>query len=302
MAAFALSSSDGVGESPLHGFGVFADRPIAPRQLIFQEVPMLRLQSIPNRGDVLVCGFCFRFLGSVALQLGMLSRQVNRLSCGHLSRAALHLGDRPLSDIISCGYQCGEVYCSDRCQAKHWEKCHSLLCTGCVSAEDADVSPLIAFKQYAVSTNEILLMVADVFAEIFSDPVVTAGGDDAMIAAMAFVKPFRSYVHPLWWDAAVAPDGTNPDELTASLREIVVTAWDHLNALFGITSCNLQSVLSAEFISRLIGMFEQNNVGIRLRSPVEEFVRNLPCASPAVEGVLLATNAIVASMSEGIDA
>ena len=259
---------------------------------------MLRLQSLPNRSDALVCGHCFRFLGSVGMQLGILSRQVNRLNCEQLLMAS-RPGDEALSDVISCGYHCGELYCSEQCRNAHWQRCHSLLCTGCVSEDAAGHSPLIAFKQYAVSTNEILLMVGDQFAEIFSHPAIAAGGDDCQVVARELVRPFENYVHQLWWDAAVAPEGTDQDELTASLREIVVTAWGHLNALFGITSRNLQSVLSAEFVSRLIGMFEQNNVGIRLTSPVAIYVDSLKCSSPVVDGVLLATKAIVDAISQG---
>lgn len=298
MAEFSTSSFDGVGQSSLHGFGVFAVNAFMPGDLVFNETPLLRLQSLPNRSDALVCGFCFRFLGSVGMQLGVLSGQVNRLSC-EASLRAPRPGDLNLSDILSCGYQCGELYCSEICRSQHWEKCHSLLCTGCVSVDDADNSPLIAFKQYAVSTNEILLMVGDVFAEIFSNPVINAGGEGSHAVALELVHPFQAYVHQLWWDAAVAPDGTNPDELTASLREIVVTAWDHLNTLFGITSRNLQSVLSAEFVARLIGMFEQNNVGIRLQSPVAYFIKNMKCSSPLADRILLASRAIVAAISEG---
>lgn len=249
MSGFVSNNEGGVGESPLHGFGVFAQGALSQGSRVFTEEPWLRLQSLPNRGDALVCGHCFRFLGSVQLQLGVLARRVNRLNYETYSSIS-HPNDHALSDIVSCGHMCGELYCSESCRGKHWANCHSLLCTGCVAADDADISPLIAFKQYAVSTNEILLMVGDVFAQIFSDPAVSAGEDGSQDRVVEMIKPFRDYVRPLWWDAAVAPEGTDPEELAGSLREIVVTAWEHLDALFGIRRRGLQATLSPEFVSR----------------------------------------------------
>jgi hypothetical protein len=305
-ATAASGDGDGVGKSDLHGYGVFCPPSAStiPGQVVFSEVPALRLQSLPNRGDALVCGCCSRFLGSVGLQLGILSRRLNRVNY-EVAQAHPLAEDLVLSDITPCGMMCGELYCSEQCRSLHWDRRHALLCCGCVAEEEATSSPLIAFKEYAVNTNEILLMVADVFAEVFSNPVVAAGGaggggEECRAAAAAMIAPFESYVRPLWWEAAIAPDGTDPDELTSSLREIVVTTWEMLNALFGITNRNLQSILSAEFIGRLIGMFEQNNVGIRLPSPVDYYVEHMSCSSRAVDKVLEATNGILAVISEGV--
>lgn len=44
---------------------------------------------------------------------------------------------------------------------------------------------------------------------------------------------------------------------------------------------------------RLIGMFEQNNVGIRLESPIAAFVRGLNCNSPAIEYIAEGAKAVL---------
>ena len=252
MASFALGSgvtdAAALGHSELHGFGVFATQAIPAGSVIFREQPLLRLQSLPNRRDTWVCGNCFRFLGSVEMQLRVLCRLEHRTDC--TARKLTDDDGADLSGMIPCGFGCGELYCSEKCQADHWSDRHSVLCTGLIPEHEAASNPLVLFKQYAVETNEILLMVADVFAKLLCDPTILTGGEQSIVEAAHRIDLFRSYVHPQWWDAAVAPDGTDPEELANSLRDIVTTAWEMLNNVFGISAKGLEKVLSIEFISR----------------------------------------------------
>lgn len=253
MSSFAdpsMSAPFEVRKSPLHGFGVFAGTSIKAGTVIFNEEPLLRLQSLTNKSDAVVCGGCYRFVGSLGLQLEFLARKVNRLSS--FEAGARFPQDQFLSEVVTCGFTCGELYCSEACRAMHWDRGHSVLCTGCVAEENANNSPLIAFKSYAVATNEIFLMVGDVFASIFTHASVQSATDvDAKIAAViALIRPFTEYVHELWWNVAIAPEGTDADELANSLKEIVADAWSHLDALFNIRAQGLSSVLSQEFVAR----------------------------------------------------
>jgi hypothetical protein len=253
MSAFSASSASApfeVQKSPLHGFGVFASSAIKAGSVIFNEEPLLRLQSLTNKSDAVVCGGCYRFIGSLGLQLEFLARKVNRLSS--FESGARFPEDQFLSEVVTCGFTCGELYCSEACRASHWDRGHSVLCTGCVAEEQANSSPLIAFKSYAVATNEIFLMVGDVFASILTHPSVqTAQNTDTKISSViSLIRPFSEYVHELWWNVAIAPDGTDADELANSLREIVADGWSHLDALFNIRSQGLASVLSQEFVAR----------------------------------------------------
>ena len=55
------------------------------------------------------------------------------------------------------------------------------------------------------------------------------------------------------------------------------------------------------FLHRLIGMFEQNNVGIRLENPVSLLVRDMHCSSSQVDAILRATKCIVSIIAQGIN-
>ncbi len=117
MSAFAsvTASSYNVCRSPVHGFGVFATCTIRAGDVILTETPLLRLQSLTNRSDALVCGFCFRFVGSIGIQMGILARKLNRQSNLEAEGERI-LGDHTLSATVKCGFECGEVYCSERCR------------------------------------------------------------------------------------------------------------------------------------------------------------------------------------------
>ena len=53
---------------------------------------------------------------------------------------------------------------------------------------------------------------------------------------------------------------------------MVHESWSYLNTALMLEARGLSEYLSEEYLSRTIGMFEQNNVGVRLRSPLAEKV------------------------------
>ena len=112
--------------------------------------------------------------------------------------------------IVPCSAECGEIYCSASCRDHHWHHHgHRLLCTGYISDEEAESHPLMAFKIHAISTNEIFLMVADVFAIIITRAELKreSDGSDLVEALRWASQPLESYVRNLWWEAAKAPPG-----------------------------------------------------------------------------------------------
>jgi hypothetical protein len=133
MASFSngVSEAVAVDHSSVHGLGVKATATIPSGQLLFHEAPLLRLQSLSNRNDALVCACCFRFVGSLSNQVDILRRRLNRLS--EFDVRPKFVGDRQLSGVVKCGFMCGEIYCSELCRSTHWSRSHSILCTGCVS-------------------------------------------------------------------------------------------------------------------------------------------------------------------------
>lgn len=141
------------------------------------------------------------------------------------------------------------------CSQRHWIRGHKLLCTGAISDDEAGNSPLFCFKIHACATNEIFLLVADVFASIcceiekmketliLDDPAVT----DAL-------RPYNTFVRNLWWEVAVlgytTNDGEPPEKLDQTLRQLVAESWEMLSKALDLDGRGLLKILSAEYMAR----------------------------------------------------
>lgn len=230
-----------VTKSPLHGDGVIATTGICNGQVVLTDIPLVKLQTLENRSDVLVCACCFRFIGTLSNQLQLLSKQVSRQNA--FDSTLSFDGDILLSPICPCSQSCGELYCSDSCRTKHWANCHNLLCTGAIPEEDSEDHPLVDFKIHAVQTNEIFLMCADIFAK-----VCNATSPVEMEQCLA---PFQTFVRNNWWDAAIAPPGTNPVELRDILQGLVDDSFSKLYCALQLPDRpHLEHILNSEYLSR----------------------------------------------------
>lgn len=273
-----------VSSSALHADGVFSTCLLPTEGCVFEEVPALFLQTIENRQVNVVCGGCHCFVGSLEVQTLLLSRRVSRQ-------------DQASFGGVLCGNRCGELYCSEGCRAQHWlAGGHRVLCTGLLDASD----PLVEFKMHALRTNEIFLLVADVFAQIccrVEQHLLNGAGsvDEAVVASL---PPFDGYVRQLWWDAAVAPPGTDPAELRETLQLLVTESWGLLDAAMRLTERGLAPRLGPEYMARLVGMFEQNNVGVRRTSPLGRACLGLAPHSPEAPQLAEAAACIAASLEE----
>ncbi len=272
--------------SPIHEFGVSSVCSYNKDDLIFCEKPLSFLQSLPNRSNVLVCGYCHRFLGSEWKQMKFLEGSIDRTNI-------LQHDASSDFEIIPCKHNCGEMYCSSQCCELHHILSHKLLCTGLIPEEEVDVSPLIKFKVHAVETNEIFLLVADIFAHICN---AVHSGCDIAIA----LSPWEGYVKELWHECAVNPPDSDPTEFASTLKNLVSTSWSLLSDVLKLKDRQLDSILSEEYFSRTIGMFERNNVGVRLRNPVLNYIDNLVPNDPKIIEIVAVTNNIVNSLDDSI--
>jgi hypothetical protein len=208
---------------------------------VFFERPAYFLQALENRSDVLVCGNCAKFLGNLPLQLQVLQKKVDRMTL--IEKISSHCGEGTDPSIVSCDAHCGELYCSQMCKLDHQKRCHRLLCTGVISEEEAETSPLIKFKSFAVTTNEIFLMAADIYGHVCCSQ--DFGEDINMI-----IEPLKTYVRELWWDAAIPPKKSKAAKFKKQLQQMVGDAWDLLVEVFDLDRRGLSSILSKDFLSR----------------------------------------------------
>jgi hypothetical protein len=279
--------------STLGGEGIVSDNTISAGNVCVAEKPLFFLQTISNKQNALVCGCCCRFVGSLDLQLKLLSRKISRVNINPSSDECTN-PTKLLSSIVPCSHNCGEIYCSDICRATHWSRMHNITCTGRITEEEAATHPLIEFKTHALMTNEIFLLVADVFAVITNELIANGANGAQSGVNSATYELLQTYVREQWWDAAVAPPGTNPRELKMTLKRLVLESWRMLvkayaSAIMSVAAHSsssastdtssflppLDTILNSEYMSRTIGMFEQNNVGVRLQNPVISYIKTL---------------------------
>lgn len=203
------------------------------------ERPLFCQQTISNRRNALVCGSCFRFLGSLQLQLLYLCRKISRQD--NLQQLSLH-SNHFLSEIVPCIHNCGEFYCSTVCREAHWQFTHNCMCTGMIPDEVAESHPLIQFKTHSIQSNEIFLLVGDVFTAIINEYQLNN--------TSSIYQTLQSYVRELWWDAAIAPPGTSARDLRMTLKRLSQESWKLLNKVLQLKEKQIDHILSAEYFSR----------------------------------------------------
>ena len=153
-----------------------ATKAISKGRLIFCERPLVALQSLGN--PVWICHGCQAFVGGPHQALDILAtRKMPAMIAGDDDKTKTqevdedeNCDDQSSWKVVPCRYDCGQVYCSVECEADFWEARHQFLCTGRIGAEEEaeegkmeahEQHPLIQFKQHAVTTNEIFLLVAE---------------------------------------------------------------------------------------------------------------------------------------------
>lgn len=225
-------------KSPLHEDGIVATRILNGDEIAFIERPLYCQQTLQNKNDVLICSYCFSFLGTPELQMKVLLRIESRLSL--LTTPGLNSN----YNICGCLNTCGELYCSEHCRNLHQQNGHILLCTGTITEQEAPSHTLILFKTYAVETNEVFLLVAEVFASIISKFTINK------IPIEEAVSFFREYVHNPWWEVVTVPDDREEGEFRDLLHTLAKDNYDLLSDALQLESTGLNSILSFDFMSR----------------------------------------------------
>ena len=247
-----MNTGFSVYNSSLHGCGVRADVLFPEGAVVLQEKPFHFLQTLPNRKSVVVCTACLKPLGPLTMQMGVLQGLVSRQNLKEEAGNFTILPNEHCCGLVSCSCNCGEVYCSEQCRENHWStKGHRLLCTGLISDDEADVHPLINFKIHAMTTNEIFLMVGDIFASMCChiDNLLCTG----VSLAQAFdivARPLSGYVRELWWDAAITPKGYKPVAFKKSLKTLVKDSYVLLKQVLQLDEKGYSALLSEEYMSR----------------------------------------------------
>jgi lysine-specific demethylase 8 len=180
-------------------------------------------------------------------------------------------GDEQQHALIPCRNKCGHVYCSLECQQDDWEwGGHKELCTGCIiSSEDDEAQhPLLKFKQHAVETNEIFLLIAQWLARIHNHNV-PYHDDDRLNT-----HPYTDFLMTPWWDVTALSLKREPMgfaeaiALEKSLKKLCEESHSYLQEAW--PEHKSSKWLTPLGMARLIGSLEQNCMGIRRKHALRQ--------------------------------
>ncbi|KXZ55285.1 hypothetical protein GPECTOR_3g421 [Gonium pectorale] len=158
-----------------------------------------------------------------------------------------------------------------------------------------DRRALAAFVDHAAATNEIFLLAAKVVAATMlaaaralaaaAPGSEAAGADDAGAAAsgsgsaggaarsalLAAWRPFQHGWKKCWWDAVAVPeDVEDEEEFRGQLRSLASDSLELLAAALRDPRFGPE-VLQLEVYGSIVGMFELNNLGLGVSTPVEDY-------------------------------
>lgn len=112
---------------------------------------------------------------------------------------------------------------------------------------------------HACATNEIFLLVADVFASICCEieKMREEGSlnDESILVAALF--PYSTFVRNPWWEVAIPSRDvlvTDPEESPAkfatTLKQLVGESWNMLRVVLDLDSRGLTEILSSDYFAR----------------------------------------------------
>eukprot|EP00397_Hematodinium_sp_SG-2012_P018141 GEMP01018570.1.p1 GENE.GEMP01018570.1~~GEMP01018570.1.p1 ORF type:complete len:483 (-),score=102.09 GEMP01018570.1:1094-2542(-) len=259
---------------PVHGcgLGLFSKAAVSSGGPLFTEVPAYTMQNTGNRRLVTACAFCHRYVGSVNTQIETIFQEDRFVHVA--AELASHARDWSKiagnydSEVVRCTQGCGEVYCSTRCRADQFEHSHNFLCVGQLQEN----APLMEFKYHALEYYETMLLAATIFANLINR---TRAGMD-MRSMMQELLGFTQ--QPLEHACRAPPGRPKDDEFMEHTQKVVETGFtllrDHFNSLdLPLTARELFT--SSEFFSRILGMFELNNVDIEISHPLQGVFQHL---------------------------
>mmetsp|Transcript_19657 Transcript_19657/g.39554 ORF Transcript_19657/g.39554 Transcript_19657/m.39554 type:complete len:487 (+) Transcript_19657:108-1568(+) len=256
--------------SKAKGYGLVASRDITEGERFFEDAPVFSLQHPANCRFVAGCGYCHKLVGSAHTQMSRLlegdgSQKMNLA----IAMKSLEAGDAVFSGLVQCEGGCGELYCSSECMEADKRESHSLLCVGPLKEGHA----LVLFKELAVRYADTLLLAAKAMCTIVGRVRKSGGGEAAVRVE---VSQLMEFTQGRWEDVAsvVTPEekeeeGEEDDGM--SLRLSVQTdAHSLLKAALLPHGDEFRPFLeSDEVLSRLLGLFERNNIDIEVPSPMQ---------------------------------
>ncbi|KAK9840433.1 hypothetical protein WJX74_009879 [Apatococcus lobatus] len=301
------------------GKGLYATEDFNDGEVLLKEPPFVAGQHALNRSKAVVCANCFRFLGSVELQIAWhllcdkyegqpIVPDINLLKQLQASKSHLPGSEKfSLPAPVECPGHCQhEIFCSPMCAQTAWESHHRLLCDGGSQSArgearlsgsishvvvPAKAAALAAFREHADATNDIFHLAAKVVAgtlldaESVLEQYPAHGNETAEEANWRALRtawqPIAAGFKAIWWKSVALPEDVfDEDDFRANLKDLASQSLGLLkNCLF---DPRFPALFCLDVYGSIIGMFELNNLDVVVASPVEDFflmIDGLPAAS-----------------------
>lgn len=268
------------------GKGLKATRAIEEGAELYVEQPLVSLQHIKNRRVLQACDHCMRSIGSLVSQMNKLLMNPDSEEGPITSIPLMEPESAFLAPVLQCNNLCSSYYCSEECRDAAWEQYHGLLCGGSAKqalASGAAVSPLIEFMHHAVHSNEIYLLAAKVIG--YSVHRWYKNGKSMDAAKL----PFSVFHQRPWHEVVMADEGCSPGEdpeMARSIEESVQTSLMQsffllregilarmavMHADDPMTEAQFDGLIPFALYSKIVGMFELNNLSVEISSPVIDY-------------------------------
>lgn len=269
-------------------FGLFATRPIAEGQVLFEERPWLASQLTRNRHEVLACSACLAVAGSLEQQADLAAGHTSPAEAGAqpaswtLPWSPKGRAASPPASVRKCA--CGETFCSDGCRE---DSGHPLLCVAQLPEEGAEDSALFRFKAHAVRTNELYLFAAKAISQmacVLRTETASPGSSGAEWHRLPSLVSFLAMLGEPWWEFA-RPPADEPcgslEDYRAGVRREALESLGllrealSLDASPEVDALRRAGALEPRFWGSLLGSFQINNFGILCDSPLRRALASL---------------------------
>ncbi|KAJ3188102.1 hypothetical protein HDU82_004099, partial [Entophlyctis luteolus] len=257
---------------PDRGKGLVALSAFSAGERIIVELPLLLRQSSSNKRVALVCSRCLAFAEPPSSHASrILERRLTEVETVLFSSTNQE-SERYPARAITCSANkpnmCQEIYCSIACRDADNAAGHSHIC--------AALNPAVVdFMEHAVATNETFLLALKAFG-LIAERIRVHANPTAIDAVEAALFDFRLFSKDYWWNICL-PDDPDDDtvELKAVLKTLLADSLAFLSKVFESLP-GIKPLLTVNFYSLLMGLFEQNNLSIVNPAPLVFVLDSLP--------------------------
>lgn len=256
----------------LTGRGLRAPLYLEPGSTVWQEQPLVYVQSPWSKRKVKCCLLCWQPLGTLETQL----LHMDLMSPAGAESVQCVTGDGA-AEVVNCA-GCDSCFCSQACHdIALSDSPHKLLCKGKLSSEQQEA--LSSLEELArsglpgvglLAGNENLLLLVHTLASMLV--TVQQGWTEDVVKH----RYFNRFVTRAWDELASSVD--DPDDNPAIRRQVLSKATEYLRTLF-LSMKGAGDLLQADVLSGLMGTFELTAMSVcldhTLNSKKEEVLKIL---------------------------